>query len=217
MRLLLIGPPGVGKGTQAKFLVDHFTIPQISTGDMLRKNVQNKTALGIKAQAYMQVGQLVPDTVILNMMQNRLAEDDCTNGYILDGFPRTIPQAEGLDELLNNLGQQLDCVVVMKIADPLIINRLSNRRSCKECNQVFNLLYDPPQKAGKCNECNGDLFLREDDIPDTIQQRLNIYHQQTEPVIKYYMKKRIAEIIDSKGSIEQIKTTIIERITAYKN
>ncbi|SVC37630.1 uncharacterized protein METZ01_LOCUS290484, partial [marine metagenome] len=135
MRLLLIGPPGGGKGTQAKFLVDHLTIPEISTGDILRKNVQNKTALGIKAQAYMQVGQLVTDTVILNMMQNRLAEDDCTNGYILDGFPRTIPQAEGLDELLNNLGQQLDCVVVMKIADPLIINRLSNRRSCKECNQ----------------------------------------------------------------------------------
>ena len=217
MRLLLIGPPGVGKGTQAKFLVDHFTIPQISTGDMLRKNVRNKTVLGIKAQAYMQVGQLVPDTVILNMMQDRLAEDDCANGYILDGFPRTIPQAEGLDELLNNLGQQLDCLVVMKIADSLIINRLSNRRSCKECNQVFNLLYDPPQQAGKCNECNGDLFLREDDIPDTIQKRLNIYHQQTEPVIKYYIKKRITEIIDSQGSIEQIKTTIIERITAYKN
>ncbi len=215
MRLLLIGPPGVGKGTQAKFLVDHFTIPQISTGDMLRKNVRNKTALGIKAQAYMQAGHLVPDTVILNMMQDRLAKDDCTNGYILDGFPRTIPQAEGLDELLNNLGQNLDCVVVMKIADSLIINRLSNRRSCKECNQVFNLRYDPPQQAGKCNECNGDLFLREDDIPDTIQQRLNIYHQQTEPVIEYYTQQAMTEIIDAKGSIEDIKTNIIERISGY--
>ena len=217
MRLLLIGPPGVGKGTQAKFLVDHFTIPQISTGDMLRKNVRNKTALGIKAKAYMQAGQLVPDTVILNMMQDRLAEDDCTNGYILDGFPRTIPQAECLDELLNNLGQQLDCVVVMKIAESLIINRLSNRRSCKECTQVFNLLYDPPQQAGKCNECNGDLFLREDDIPDTIQQRLNIYHQQTEPVIDYYTQLGMTEIIDAKGSIEDIKTNIIERISVYNN
>ena len=217
MRLLLIGPPGVGKGTQAKFLVDHFTIPQISTGDMLRKNVRNKTALGIKAQAYMKAGQLVPDTVILNMMQDRLTEDDCTNGYILDGFPRTIPQAEGLDELLNNLCQQLGCVVVMKIADSLIVNRLSNRRSCKECNQVFNLLYDPPQQAGKCNECNGDLFLREDDIPDTIQQRLNIYHQQTEPVIEYYTQQDMTEIIDAKGSIEDIKTNIIERISGYNN
>ena len=217
MRLLLIGPPGGGKGTQAKFLVDHFTIPQISTGDMLRNNVRNKAVLGIKAQAYMQAGQLVPDTVILNMMKDRLAEDDCVNGYILDGFPRTIPQAEGLDELLNNLGQQLDCVVVMKIADSLIINRLSNRRSCKECNQVFNLLYDPPKQAGKCNECNGDLFLREDDIPDTIQQRLNIYHQQTEPVIECYTQRGMTEIIDAKGSIEDIKTNIIERISVYNN
>ena len=217
MRLLLIGPPGGGKGTQAKFLVDHFTIPQISTGDMLRNNIRNKTALGIKAQAYMQAGQLVPDTVILNMMQDRLAEDDVANGYILDGFPRTIPQAGGLDELLNNLGQKLDCVVVMKIADSLIINRLSNRRSCKECNQVFNLLYDPPQQADKCNECNGNLFLREDDIPETIQQRLNIYHQQTEPVIEYYTQRGMAEIIDAKGSIKDIKTNIIERIAAFNN
>ena len=165
----------------------------------------------------MQAGQPVPDIVMLNMMQGRLAEDDGANGYILDGFPRTIPQAEGLDELLNNLGQQLGCVVVMKISDSLIINRLSNRRSCKECNQVFNLLYDPPQKAGKCNECNGDLFLREDDIPDTIQQRLNIYHKQTEPVIEYYTQRGITEIIDAKGSIEDIKTNIIDRISAYNN
>ena len=217
MRLLLIGPPGSGKGTQAKFLVDHFTIPQISTGDMLRKNVQNKTALGIKAQTYMQAGQLVPDTVILSIMEDRLAEDDCTNGYILDGFPRTIPQAEGLDELLDNLGQQLDFVVVMNIADSLIINRLSNRRSCKECNQVYNLLYAPPHKAGKCNECKGNLFVREDDIPDTIQHRLNIYHQQTEPVIDYYTQLGMTEIIDAKGSIEDIKTNIIERISVYNN
>ena len=165
----------------------------------------------------MQAGQLVPDTVILNMMQDRLAKDDCTNGYILDGFPRTIPQAEGLDELLNNLGQQLGCVVVMKISDSLIINRLSNRRSCKECTQVFNLLYDPPQQAGKCNECNGPLFLREDDIANTIQQRLNIYHQQTEPMIEYYTQRGITEIIDAKGSIEDIKTNIIERISVYNN
>ena len=123
MRLILIGPPGVGKGTQAKFLVDYFNIPQISTGDMLRENVRNKTELGNEAQTYMKSGKLVPDTVILGMMQNRLVEDDCLKGYILDGFPRTIPQAEGLDMLLNNMGQQLICVVVMKIADPLIFDR----------------------------------------------------------------------------------------------
>ena len=217
MRLLLIGPPGVGKGTQAKFLVDYFIIPQISSGDMLRNNIRNHTKLGNEAQTYMQSGKLVPDTVILNMMEARLREDDCSNGYILDGFPRTIPQAEGLDNLLNNLDQQLDCVIVMKIADSLIINRLSNRRSCNECNQIFNLIYDPPKKAGKCNKCNGDLFLREDDIPDTIQQRLNVYHQQTEPVIEYYVQLGKTELIDAKGSIEVIKTNIIERISVYNN
>jgi adenylate kinase len=146
------------------------------------------------------------------MMQKRLAENDCSIGYILDGFPRTIPQAEGLDKLLNNLNQKLDCVIVMKISDSLIINRLSNRRSCKECNQIFNLLFDPPQQAGKCNKCNGDLFLREDDIPETIQERLNIYHQQTEPVIAYYTQQDITEIIDAKGSINKIKTLVFNRI-----
>ena len=217
MRLLLIGPPGAGKGTQAKFLVHHFTIPQISTGDILRENVRNKTELGNEAQKYMQAGNLVPDSLILNMMQGRLEADDCSKGYILDGFPRTIPQAEGLYELLNNLEQQLDCVIVMKISDQLIVNRLSNRRSCKECNQIYNLLYDPPKRAGKCSECNGDLFLREDDIPDTIQKRLNIYHQQTEPVIEYYAQRGIAEIIDAKGSIKEIRSHIIESISVYYN
>ena len=212
MRLLLIGPPGVGKGTQAKFLVDRFTIPQISTGDMLRANVRYKTLLGNEAQIYMKGGKLVPDSVILNMMKYRLKENDCSKGYILDGFPRTIPQAEGLDDLLNNLGQQLNCVVVMEITDSLIINRLSNRRSCKECNLVFNLIYDPPKQAGKCNKCNGNLFLREDDIPDTIQQRLNVYHKQTKPVIDYYIKLGITEIIDASGSIDNTKTNIIRKI-----
>ena len=217
MKLLLIGPPGVGKGTQAKYLVDQFSIPQISTGDMLRENVRNNTTLGNEAETYMQSGKLVPDKVILNMMRYRLTEKDCCFGYILDGFPRTIPQAEGLDHLLNKLDQQLDCVVVMDIADSLIINRLSNRRSCKECNQVFNLLFDPPEHAGKCNKCNGDLFLREDDIPDTIQQRLNIYHLQTKPVIEYYSQRKITEVIDAQGSIDEIKTNIINRIEVYNN
>ena len=217
MRLLLIGPPGVGKGTQAKFLVNHFTIPQISTGDMLRDNIRIKSILGNEAQVFMQEGKLVPDTLILNMVQNRLEKDDCFQGYILDGFPRTIPQAEGLDVLLNNLDQKLDCVVVMKIVDSLIITRLSNRRSCKECNHVFNLLYDQPKNSGKCNECNGDLFIRDDDIPDTIQKRLNIYYQQTEPVINYYTKQGLTEFINAKGSINNIMTQIITKVSVYKD
>ena len=141
MRLLLIGPPGGGKGTQAKFLIDRFTIPQISTGDMLRGNINNHTSMGKEAQKFMKSGQLVPDSIILDMMQKRLTEQDCKNGYILDGFPRTIPQAEGLDYLLKGVNQQLDHVIVMDVPDNLIITRLSNRRSCKGCGQVYNLVF----------------------------------------------------------------------------
>jgi len=213
MRLLLIGPPGGGKGTQAKYLVKYFSIPQISTGDMLRENVQNETSLGEKAQKFMIDGKLVPDSVILDMMKKRLDEEDCGNGYILDGFPRTIPQAEGLNDLLNEMNKILDHVVVMDVPDNLIITRLSNRRSCKGCGHVYNLIFEPPANAGKCNECNEELYLREDDNPTTIQKRLTVFHQQTEPVIKYYSNQGIAKVIDSKGSIDTIRTAIIKNIT----
>ena len=213
MRLLLIGPPGGGKGTQAKYLVEKFSIPQISTGDMLRENVQNRTPLGKEAQKFMMDGQLVPDSVILDMMAKRLDDGDCSNGYILDGFPRTIPQAEGLNDLLNEMNKYLDHVVVMDVPDNLIITRLSNRRSCKECGQVYNLIFEPPSKAGKCNECNEELYLREDDNPATIQERLTVFHKQTEPVIKYYYNQGITKVIDSKGSIDAIRTKIINNIT----
>ena len=214
MRLLLIGPPGGGKGTQAKFLIDHFLITQISTGDMLRENVRSETSLGEEARKFMNKGKLVPDSVILDMMKKRLAEQDCNNGYILDGFPRTIPQAEGLDILLKNLNQKLDHVVIMDVPDNLIITRLSNRRSCKECGQVYNLLFEPPKNAGKCNNCNEELYLREDDNPATIQQRLNVYHKQTEPVIKYYSDQGLTNVIDSKGTIDEIRLEILQIISS---
>ena len=214
MRLLLIGPPGGGKGTQAKFLIDHFAIPQISTGDMLRGNLNNNTSMGEKAQKFMNSGQLVPDSIILDMMQKRLTEQDCKNGYILDGFPRTIPQAEGLDYLLKGVNQQLDHVIVMDVPDNLIITRLSNRRSCKECGQVYNLIFKPPKNAGKCNKCNNELYLREDDNPATIQQRLNVYQEQTEPVIKYYSDQGLMKVIDSKGTIDEIRFEIFQSITS---
>ena len=213
MRLLLMGPPGGGKGTQAKYLVDNFSIPQISTGDILRENVQNGTPLGKEAQKLMTDGQLVSDSVILDMMAKRLDERDCSNGYILDGFPRTILQAEGLDNLLNGMNQKLDYVVVMDVPDNLIITRLSNRRSCKECGHVYNLIFEPPVNAGKCNECREELYLREDDNPATIQERLTVFHQQTEPVIKYYSNQGITKVIDSKGSIDAIRTEILNNIT----
>ena len=214
MRLLLIGPPGGGKGTQAKFLIDHFAIPQISTGDMLRGNLNNNTSMGEKAQKFMNSGQLVPDSIILDMMQKRLTEQDCKNGYILDGFPRTIPQAEGLDYLLKGVNQQLDHVIVMDAPDNLIITRLSNRRSCKGCGQVYNLIFEPPENAGKCNNCNEELYLREDDNPATIQQRLTVYHQQTKLVIKYYSDRRLTKVIDSKGTIDEIRSDILKNITS---
>ena len=213
MRLLLIGPPGGGKGTQAKFLVDQFTIPQISTGDMLRENVQNETKLGKETQKFMTNGKLVPDSVILDMMEKRLYKRDCSNGYILDGFPRTILQAEGLDNLLDGMNQKLDYVVVMDVPDNLIITRLSNRRSCKECGHIYNLIFEPPANAGKCNECSEELYLRDDDNPATIQERLTVFHQQTEPVIKYYSNQGITKVIDSKGSIDAIRTAILNNIT----
>ena len=213
LRLLLIGPPGGGKGTQAKYLIEKILIPQVSTGDMLRENVRNETSLGKEAQKFMKSGKLVPDSVILDMMKKRLAEQDCHNGYILDGFPRTIPQAEGLDILLTDLNQKLDHVVIMDVPDNLIITRLSNRRSCKECGQVYNLIFEPPKNAGKCNKCNEELYLREDDNPATIQQRLNVYHKQTKPVIKYYSNQGLTKVIDSKGTIDKIRFQIFQSIT----
>ena len=214
MRLLLIGPPGGGKGTQAKFLIDRFAIPQISTGDMLRGNIHNNTSLGQDAQKFMKAGQLVPDSIILDMMKKRLAEEDCSNGFILDGFPRTIPQAEGLDNLLKDMNQHLDHVVVMDVPGNLIITRLSNRRSCKGCGQVYNLIFEPPAIAGKCNNCSKKLYLREDDNPATIQQRLTVYHQQTKPVIKYYSDQGLTNVIDSKGTIDEIRSDILKNITS---
>ena len=213
MRLLLIGRPGSGKGTQAKYLVEKFSIPKISTGDMLRENVQNGTPFGKEAQKFMTDGQLVPDSVIIKMMEKRLDKRECSNGYILDGFPRTIPQAEGLDNLLDEMNQKLDYVVVMDVPDNLIITRLSNRRSCKECGHVYNLIFEPPANAGKCNKCSEELYLRDDDNPATIQERLTVFHQQTEPVIKYYSNQGITKVIDSKGSIDAIRTEILNNIT----
>ena len=191
MKLLLIGPPGVGKGTQANFIIEKYNIPQISTGDMLRENIRNQTSLGCEAKTYMDSGRLVPDKVILNMINDRLKKNDCNNGYILDGFPRTIPQAEGLESLLDKLKQKLDFIIVMKIHDSLIIKRLSNRRSCKDCNKVYNLIFDPPTISNKCDDCSGILYMRDDDNPETIQNRLDVYHEQTEPVIDFYHNKKI--------------------------
>ncbi len=213
MKLLLIGPPGVGKGTQANFIIEKYNIPQISTGDMLRENIRNQTSLGCEAKTYMDSGRLVPDKVILNMINDRLKKNDCNNGYILDGFPRTIPQAEGLESLLDKLKQKLDFIIVMKINDSLIIKRLSNRRSCKDCNKVYNLIFDPPTISNKCDDCSGILYMRDDDNPETIQNRLDVYHEQTEPVIDFYHNKKMTNEINADGSIMEIKNNILNSLS----
>ena len=205
MNVILIGPPGVGKGTQAKFLVEAYNIPQISTGDMLRANVRESTPLGNEAKQFMNAGQLVPDSVILGMMKSRFNDSDCKSGYILDGFPRTIPQAEGLDNLLNNMGQQIDSVLVLEVNHEEIIKRLSSRRSCKECGAVYNLLFDPPVSAGKCDRCNGILYQRDDDRSVTIRQRLEVYSKQTSPLINFYTQKKLVETIDGAGKIDEVR------------
>jgi adenylate kinase len=205
MNIILIGPPGVGKGTQAKFLVDAYNIPPISTGDMLRANVRQASTLGTEAQTFMSTGQLVPDSVILGMMKTRFNQSDCKAGYILDGFPRTIPQAEGLDHLLNDMGQKIDSVLVLDVNHDNIIKRLSSRRSCKKCDTVYNLLFDPPNSEGKCDRCNGMLYQRDDDKPTTIRQRLEVYSKQTSPLIKFYTEKGLVKTIDGAGKIDQVR------------
>ena len=205
MNIILIGPPGVGKGTQAKFLVEAYNIPQISTGDMLRENVRESTPLGKEAKRLMNTGQLVPDSVILGMMKSRFNDSDCKSGYILDGFPRTIPQAEGLDNLLNNMGQQIDSVLVLDVNHEQIVKRLSSRRSCKECDTVYNLLFDPPASEGVCDKCEGVLYQRDDDKPETIQQRLAVYSEQTSPLIDFYTQKGLVKTINGAGKIDEVK------------
>ena len=205
MNIILIGPPGVGKGTQAKFLVEAYNIPQISTGDMLRANVRDATPLGTEAKQYMNAGQLVPDAVILGMMKSRFNEPDCNAGYILDGFPRTIPQAEGLDNLLNDMGQKIDSVLVLNVNHEEIIKRLSSRRSCKECDTVYNLIFDPPASENKCDKCDGILYQRDDDKPKTIRQRLDVYSNQTFPLITFYSGKGLVQTIDGTGKIDEVK------------
>lgn len=204
MNIILIGPPGVGKGTQAKFLVEHFNIPQISTGDMLRENVMRGTELGKKAKDSMDIGQLVSDDVILGMMQVRLMNNDCTRGYILDGFPRTIPQAEGLDDLLNGLNQEIDTVLILELDTSMIVDRLSSRRSCRNCGQVYNLLFDPPESEGKCNSCNGELYQRDDDLHETIIKRMGVYAEQTKPLIEFYSEQGKTKSINASGTIDEV-------------
>lgn len=200
MKLILLGAPGAGKGTQAEVICEKFNIPAISTGNILREAIKNGTEMGIKAKSYIDNGNLVPDEVVIGIIKDRLAEDDCNNGFILDGFPRTIPQAEALDSM--NIG--IDCALSIEVADEKIMQRLSGRRVCLTCGATYHVDYKKPAKEGICNTCGAELVQRNDDKPETIADRLAVYHSQTEPLKDYY--KKAGKLITVEGQ-EEVKDT----------
>jgi len=209
MNIVFLGPPGAGKGTQAKILIERYGIPQVSTGDMLREHRAKGTELGKKAQEYMDKGQLVPDEIILGMVKERLSQPDCQKGFILDGFPRTVAQAEALDKLLSEMGKKLDFALALIVPDDLLVERLTGRRTCKSCGMMYHIKYKPPKVEGKCDVCEGELYQRPDDNEETVRNRLKVYHEQTAPLIEYYKNKGILREIDGSKSIEEITQQLI--------
>ena len=199
MKLILLGAPGAGKGTQAEILSRELNIPTISTGNILRAAMKNGTPVGLKAKAFVEAGQLVPDDVIIGIVEERLAQDDCLNGYILDGVPRTIPQAEALEEK----GIAIDCALSIEISDDEIVKRMSGRRTCKECSQTFHIISNPPKKEGVCDFCGGELIVRKDDAPETVKARLSVYHAETEPLKAFYEARGKLKTVSNMPTIEE--------------
>ena len=210
MNIILFGPPGAGKGTQAKFIVTNFNIPQISTGDMLRENVKNNTNLGIEAKKFMDSGELVPDSVILNMMKDRIVNNDCKNGFILDGFPRTTTQAQSLTKLLDQMDMRIDYVLVLEVDDDIIVDRMGGRRVHPGSGRVYHIKYNPPKEEGVDDFTNEKIIIREDDKEDTVRKRLEIYRKETEPIIEYYNNQKNVHTINGESSIDEIKQKIKE-------
>lgn len=204
MRLVLLGAPGAGKGTQAKMLIEKYRIPQISTGDILRKAVADGTPLGKEAKVIMDKGELVPDKIVLGLVDERVKQDDCKKGFILDGFPRNTVQAEALDKLLNDIKMPLDSALSVDVPKEDLMKRLTGRRTCKSCQQMYNIYFTPPKKEGACDKCGGELFQRGDDKEETIKKRLDVYDAQTAPLIDYYKKKGILKTVAGTGSINEI-------------
>ncbi len=204
MNLILLGPPGAGKGTQAKMLIDSYGIPQISTGDMLRAALKAQTPLGLEAKKFMDAGQLVPDSVVIGLVKERLAQPDCAKGFMLDGFPRTVPQAEELDKVLGGLSKKIDHVVSIEVPNSELLGRLTGRRTCRACGQGFHVMFDPPKVEGKCDKCGGELYQRDDDNEATVSNRLKVYEGQTMPLINFYKVKGLLRPIDGLGAISDI-------------
>ncbi|MER7331261.1 adenylate kinase [Micromonospora sp. NPDC047670] len=215
MRLVLVGPPGAGKGTQAEFVAAHLSVPKISTGDIFRSNVSQGTPLGVEAKRYMDAGELVPDEVTINMVRDRLAEPDAAEGFLLDGFPRTTPQAAALDKLLADLGTALDLVLELVVDDDEVIRRLSGRRTCRGCGKIWHVEFDATTREGICDRCGAELFQRDDDKPETIATRLREYADKTAPLVDYYGAQGKLVGIDATGPVEDVTVRAIDALRSY--
>ena len=208
MKIVMLGAPGAGKGTQAKMIAAEYGIPHISTGDIFRANIKDGTELGMKAKAYMDQGLLVPDELTLMLIMDRFTKDDCANGYVLDGFPRTIAQAEALTASLKANGDALDYAIDVDVPDESIVNRMSGRRACLTCGGTYHVVFNPPKKEGICDLCGGELTIRKDDVPETVQKRLNVYHEQTQPLIDYYNGEGILRTVDGTQDVAEVFESI---------
>jgi adenylate kinase len=212
MDVILLGPPGSGKGTQAQKMGERYHIPQISTGDILRGAVKERTPLGIEAQGYMDQGRLVPDEVVVGIVRERLTASDCNGGFILDGFPRTLPQAEALDATLGEMKREIDHVISIEVGNEELLRRLTGRRTCRNCGAMYHVIFNPPAQEGICDACGGELYQRDDDQEDTIRARLKVYEEQTAPLIAYYKNKGLLRTIDGVGEIEEIFQAIVKAV-----
>ena len=214
MKIIMLGAPGAGKGTQAKKIAAKYDIPHISTGDIFRANIKNGTELGNKAKTYMDQGLLVPDELVVDLVVDRVQQDDCKNGYVLDGFPRTIPQAEALDKALAEFGDKIDYAIDVNVPDENIVKRMGGRRACVGCGATYHLVYAPTKTEGICDVCGKELILRDDDKPETVQKRLNVYLEQTQPLIDYYTKAGILKTVDGTVDINDVFAAIVEILGA---
>ncbi|MCR5635509.1 MAG: adenylate kinase [Lachnospiraceae bacterium] len=196
MKIIMLGAPGAGKGTQAKMIAEKYSLPHISTGDIFRANIKNGTELGMEAKSYMDKGQLVPDELTVKILLDRVAKDDCKNGYVLDGFPRTIPQAKVLEDALNKTGEKIDFAINVDVPDENIIKRMSGRRACVNCGATYHIVNVPPKKEGICDKCGSELILRDDDKEETVKNRLTVYHDQTQPLIDFYSERNVLKNVD---------------------
>ena len=210
MKIVMLGAPGAGKGTQAKMIAEKYGIPRVSTGDIFRANIKNGTELGKEAKQYMDQGKLVPDELTVKILLDRVAQDDCKNGYVLDGFPRTIPQANVLDEALTKLGDRIDYAVNVDVPDDNIINRMGGRRACVACGATYHIVYNAPKTEGICDNCGKELIIRDDDQPETVKNRLKVYHEQTQPLIDFYEGKGVLKSVDGTADMKDVFAAIVE-------